>query len=252
VIRDTDRDWVKLAEEKPYWAVVSDDRFLGKEIGRADRTAFFRSGEQLVQQAFSVIGTYFIRNFAPTRALDFGCGVGRTLIPIAQRSKEAVGVDVAPNMLELSRRHLREAKIENARAVFPDDPLMKGPASFDFIHSYIVLQHIPPERGYGIFQDLLRLLRPGGIAALHLTYAIDRNLLVHAAASCRYFHRDGDMLIGIGPLGRDLPEGTVQMFDYDLNHIMLLVAEGGIGPTLILPTKHSGHIGVLMYLMKAG
>lgn len=43
--RDTDRDWAKLAEENPYWAVISADRFLGKEISEAEREVFFRSGE---------------------------------------------------------------------------------------------------------------------------------------------------------------------------------------------------------------
>src|SRR5438105_1137288 len=133
MIRDTDRDWAKVAEENPYWGVLSVDRFIGKEIPHAEREEFFQSGEQTVEHIFAVIGTYFMPNFAPARSLDFGCGVGRTLIPIARRSGEAIGVDIAPRMLDLSRRHLQRAKIANARVMTPDDPLVRGETGFDFI-----------------------------------------------------------------------------------------------------------------------
>ena len=45
VSRDTDKDWGKVAEENPFWGVLSDDRFKGTEIAGAERELFFRSGE---------------------------------------------------------------------------------------------------------------------------------------------------------------------------------------------------------------
>lgn len=170
------------------------------------------------------------------------------LVPIARRSGEAIGVDVAPNMLELSRRYLRAANIENARVVLADDPLVQGEAVFDFINSQIVLQHIPPERGYGIFLDLLRLLKPGGIAALHLTYARGRKLSSHAVAT--YVRRDGATIVREGAFDAPHPEGTILMFDYDLNHIMVIIAEAGMAPVIAYPTDHSGHLGVHLYMRK--
>ena len=37
--------------------------------------------------------------FAPSRTLDFGCGVGRVAIPLARRFEHVVGLDVSPGML---------------------------------------------------------------------------------------------------------------------------------------------------------
>lgn len=250
-MRDTDKDWIKIAQENPYWGVLSLDRFLGANIGAAEKETFFRSGEDLIRHIYAVIGAYFIANFRPSRSLDFGCGVGRTLIPIARRSsQEAIGVDVAPNMLRLTERHLAEANVGNARVVLPDDPALQDSGSFDFINSYIVLQHIPPERGYGIFQDLLRLLSNGGMAAIQLTYAKEQKLAVHEAGTFRHFRRHDGMLIGMGSLEPQLPEGTVRMFDYDLNQIMLLLAEAGIAPVVAIPLDQGGHCGVHLYFRK--
>jgi len=247
--RDTDRDWAKVAEENPYWAVVSVERFLGKEISETEREVFFRSGEQTVGHIFAVIGTHFIPNFAPARSLEFGCGVGRLLVPIARRSGEAFGVDVAPNMFELSRRYLRAANIENARLILADDPVMQGEAVFDFINTLYVLQHIPTERGYRILLDLLRLLKPGGIAALHFAYARGEKQSRRAAAT--YVRRDGATVVREDPFEPDVPEGTILMFDYDLNHIMVLLAEAGIAPVIVYPDgEHHGHMYVSLYMRK--
>jgi trans-aconitate methyltransferase len=44
---------------------------------------------------------------------------------------------------------------------------------FDFLHSYLVFQHIPLKRGYEIFAALLSRLSPGGVGAVHFPYHRD-------------------------------------------------------------------------------
>ena len=247
--RDTDRDWAKVAEENPYWAVLSDDSFRGIDIPSPERDRFFRSGEQTIEWIFSVIRRHFIADFAPLRSLEYGCGVGRLLIPIARRSGEAIGVDVAPRMLELSTHNLREAAIGNARVVHRDDPIMQGAEHFDFINSFLVLQHIPPERGYQVVADLIRLLRPGGVAVLQLSYARPAAWSANPAAT--YMRRDGAALARDSRTDMPFGEGTILMFDYDLDQIMVLAAEAAMAPVLAYHTgSHSGHMGVHLFMRK--
>lgn len=57
-----------------------------------------------------------LRWFAkPGRLLDLGCGTGRTLVEFGKRGFEVEGVDLAPRMLELSRRKLDEAGLADVK-----------------------------------------------------------------------------------------------------------------------------------------
>jgi 2-polyprenyl-3-methyl-5-hydroxy-6-metoxy-1,4-benzoquinol methylase len=96
---DSDQDWERLARTDPYFAVLTEPQYCGKpsEIERAE---FFRTGEAHVAEVLSIIRSRLHPTFAPARALDFGCGVGRVLIPLAARCREVTGVDVSPAMLE--------------------------------------------------------------------------------------------------------------------------------------------------------
>ncbi len=49
-----------------------------------------------------------------------------------------------------------------------DYPLLEG--SFNFIHSYIVFQHIPVKRGEALFEILLGHLAENGVGVIHFVY----------------------------------------------------------------------------------
>src|ERR1044071_7238075 len=104
-MRDTDQDWKKIAETDPYWGVVSAEEFRAGQINDESLAKFFAGGEQFIGNVFALIRAHLPGTFEPKRSLDFGCGVGRLLAPIARRSQTAVGVDVAPRMLELCDEH---------------------------------------------------------------------------------------------------------------------------------------------------
>jgi 2-polyprenyl-3-methyl-5-hydroxy-6-metoxy-1,4-benzoquinol methylase len=73
---------------------------------------------------------------------------------------EAVGVDIAPNMLALCDQYAKQVGVSNVTLVEAMTICRQLTGTFDFINSYIVLQHIPPARGFAIVQKLLSLLRP--------------------------------------------------------------------------------------------
>jgi len=251
VARDTDKDWAIIASENPYWGVISVDLFRGADLKPEAREQFFRSGDEFVANTIGYVTRHLLPGFKITRALDFGCGVGRLLLPLARISQEVVGVDVAPRMLEIARQNLDAAGLSNVSLALGADALSRIEGEFDFINSYIVFQHIAPERGIPIMVNLLNKLRAGGVFSLQLTYAKERKFLAHEGAVASYYRRSGTIMHDLVPTGAELPEGTILMFDYDLNEVMLVVSRVAREPIMMVPTNHDGHIGVHLIGMKA-
>ncbi|HKJ31811.1 MAG TPA: class I SAM-dependent methyltransferase [Balneolales bacterium] len=93
------------------------------------------------------IRKYVDPHFSINRALDFGCGVGRLLIPLSVYSSHVTGVDVSESMLDEARKNCEARQITNVDFIKSDDDLSLLNRKFNFIHSYIVFQHIPAKRG---------------------------------------------------------------------------------------------------------
>ncbi len=250
-MRDTDKDWARIANENPYWGVLSDEQFRGKELSPEKRKLFFQSGTKFIEDVIGFVKRYIDAEYRPSRSLDFGCGVGRLLIPLARISEEVVGIDVAPGMLELAQQNLKTAGIANVVCVLGDDNLSQVTGSFNFVNSLIVLQHVPPERGMLLVRKLLAFLEIGGIFSLQVTFAKERRFFSHEQALAQYYRRDGTTITDLLPQSKTRPEGEVTMFDYDLNEFMLAVIQVSGVPILVVPTNHDGHVGVQMVGMKA-
>src|SRR5262245_39305327 len=72
---ETDTDWENFARDDPYWAVLTDARFREAKNDPGSRATFFEGGEWQIQEVFDHIRAHVDPDFAPQRALDFGCGV---------------------------------------------------------------------------------------------------------------------------------------------------------------------------------
>jgi trans-aconitate methyltransferase len=158
-------DWDELAQREPYFAVLTDPRFLRKNLDDESRREFFDSGQRDVDHLLATIGETLGRPFFPARALDFGCGVGRLTLPLARRCERVVGCDIAPEMVVEARRNALCLDITNATFVTS----VNEDQQFDLICSLIVFQHIPVREGLATLSTLLRLLSPRGVAAIHFT-----------------------------------------------------------------------------------
>jgi SAM-dependent methyltransferase len=244
ISRDTDNDWKLVAERDPFWGVLSEDGFRRDAMDAAAHARFMQTGEEYVANHFGLVRHHLDPDFKPRRALDVGCGVGRLLLPMARRVDEAVGVDIAPAMLELAARHADQAGVRNAELLPSDDSLSRVKGQFDFVNCYIVLQHIPPERGYRLIQSMLSRLAVGGVGSLQVTYAKARKFLEHEAPKASFYRREGGVLIDIMSVGWQPEAGTITMYDYDLNQVTALVASVAGHPMLVLPTFDDSHLGV--------
>ncbi|MGD8718036.1 MAG: class I SAM-dependent methyltransferase [Candidatus Zixiibacteriota bacterium] len=94
------------------------------------------------------------------RALDFGCGTGRSTRFLRDLGFDAVGVDIAEPMLARARE--RDAGGEYL--LLPDGDLGGLPdGAFDLIQAAFTFDNIPTmERKVSLFAALGRLLAPGG------------------------------------------------------------------------------------------
>jgi SAM-dependent methyltransferase len=251
LVRDTDSDWEKIALDDPYWGVLSVDGFQGAELTEDKREQFFATGKRFVTSLLGLINKYLTEAPISGRALDFGCGVGRLAIPFAHYFKEVVGVDVAQPMLDLARANAAKAGLTNIKLVLGDDKLSDVTGKFDLVNTLIVLQHIPPERGLPLMRRLVELTNIGGICSLQLTYARERRFLAHEGPLARYYRRAGDFMQDIGKTGAEHPEGTITMFDYDLNDVFAILSEYSGHPMLSLPTNDDGHLGIHVIFKRA-
>ena len=155
-------DWNELARREPYYAVLTDPRFLRANLTDDARRAFFATGDADVDALLETIGA------APSStALDFGCGVGRLTLALARRVASVTGCDVAPDMVAEARRNAAILGVANSEFVASLDAL--ADRRFDLVCSLIVFQHIPVREGLATLTRLLRLLAPGGVAAIHFT-----------------------------------------------------------------------------------
>jgi SAM-dependent methyltransferase len=250
MIRDTNKDWSKIAEDNPYWGVLSEEAFRGSRLSPKDKERFYASGKVYIENLLGFVKKHIAEDFKIRRGLDFGCGVGRLLIPLALNAEEAVGVDVAPKMVEITRKNLADAGISNATVVLGDDALSFVKGRFNFVNSFIVLQHIPPERGIRLISHLLDILEVGGVFSLQMTYAKERKFFPHEQSKARYYRRAGHHIQDIIQTEEEPPTGTITMFEYDLNEIILLATRISGEPILLLPTNHDGHIGLHLIGMK--
>ena len=156
-------DWERYGEHDPFYGVLTAP---DKRGGRWDVEEFFDTGQRFVEGLLPVIDQH-LPDLAKDDALDFGCGVGRLTQPLGDRFVSVVGVDVSAAMLEHARAHSRRANVTFVHNASTD--LSQWPdASFDFILSYIVLQHLPRDLIRGYLAEFARVLRPGGGAFFSL------------------------------------------------------------------------------------
>ncbi|MEI2735100.1 MAG: methyltransferase domain-containing protein [Rhodoblastus sp.] len=228
----SDSDWRKWGQIDPYFGVVSFDEFKVDRIDE-NRTRFFDTGRREVEIALDDIASRY-DDVARRRALDFGSGVGRLALPLAEHYEEVVGVDISEAMIAEARENCADAGVANARFVLSDDGLTRVTGSFDLVHSYIVLQHIPVERGLALTARMLSRLAPGGVACLH--YSLQRTLPPAREFVYALKHRAPFGRLVMNLLQRrawDAP--AMQMNNYPLARILRLYAQHGLEDVFVAP-----------------
>jgi SAM-dependent methyltransferase len=246
---NTDDSWDKIGKADPYYGVLSHERFRRSSMVDDISLEFFKSGEEHVQRVFETVRAHIDADFSPQSALDFGCGVGRIAIPLARRITKVVAADVSGAMLSEAGRNCAEQNIDNVQLIKSDDTLSTVPSNLEFIHSFIVFQHIPTIRGLGILQHMLRLLADKGVGALHFTFAR------HASKYRIFLQRmRGSIPLANGFYnllrGREFSHPYMEMNLYEMNRILDVLYQNGCHDLHIRFSDHDGFIGAMLYFKK--
>ncbi|MCK7593815.1 bifunctional 2-polyprenyl-6-hydroxyphenol methylase/3-demethylubiquinol 3-O-methyltransferase UbiG [Pseudomarimonas salicorniae] len=127
------------------------------------------------------------------RVLDVGCGGGLLSEALAREGAEVVGIDLAPELIEVARLHLLESGVQvDYRQITAEALAEQEPASFDAITCMEMLEHVPDPGA--VIAAMARLLKPGGQLFLS---TLNRTPQSFAAA-----------IVGAEYLLRLLPRGT--------------------------------------------
>ena len=266
-VRETDVEWEKWGAKDPYFGVLTHDRYRSSKMAPEDYLAFFESGHGHVEAVLASCRRYFGEDFNPKRVLDFGCGVGRVLLPFAEVCDSVVGVDVSESMLAEARRNCARFGVTNATLVQADDTLSSVEGHFDLVHSTIVFQHIESNRGLDLISRLVQRVVPGGGVSIHVTYGRE-------AADCHYgqpvpqqakpakprpLYRRALSVVG-GLMGarrprvpEQIPQDGAQadplmmMYHYDLSRIAYILQAAGANGFAAEFTDHGGELGATLY-----
>ena len=113
--------------------------------------------------------------------VDLGCGGGQLLAHAAKLGWRAVGVDVAPGMMELARRETEGLGVRLIEAVYDESGLESGSA--DAVTALGLIKYLPEDAG--LLAEAERLLRPGGRFAVSC-----RNRLYNLMSANAYTERE--------------------------------------------------------------
>ncbi|QSX73554.1 methyltransferase domain-containing protein [Lysobacter arenosi] len=215
----TDRDWEQWGAADPYFGVCSSERFRTDSMTGEAKSEFFASGEEHIARTVRNLKDAFGSGFEPGSALDFGCGVGRLVIPLARRADRVTAVDISPSMIAEARRNCDAAGVSNVTFIESDDGLSRASGEFDLVHSHIVLQHIPWRRGRVILQSLADRVSPGGCLAVQILTGHNDSPIVRGLVRLRYAFPPANWLRNI-LRGRPVFEPAMQLHVYHLDVVL--------------------------------
>jgi SAM-dependent methyltransferase len=163
--------WRGLGEERPHWSVLTMDQFLPENIN-ASEEAFYASGKGELERLVATIERQGRSPDGFETIFEYGCGLGRTTMHLANRFPQILTCDISSKHLELAAaraQHCRVANITFREARTPNFGMLEP---FDLWFSQIVLQHNSPPIIAMILRRAMGMLNPGGLAVFQIpTYS---------------------------------------------------------------------------------
>jgi ubiquinone/menaquinone biosynthesis C-methylase UbiE len=158
IVQKMRAEWNERATEDAHYYVAFGRR-------EQDSEEFFATGADVVR----ALETELKRIPHARRALEIGCGPGRLMRPMSRHFDEIHGIDISDEMIRRAMSNLAGTPNAFPQHATASDLSSFTDASFDFVYSYAVFQHIPSgDVVFGYLREVARVLKPGGIAHLQL------------------------------------------------------------------------------------
>ena len=137
-------------------------------------------------------------------------------------------MDIAPGMLRAARNYADASGLSN---VALHDAIPEQ--TFEWVNSFIVLQHVPPARGFPILHKLI------SVAQRYISIQLPfYRMGAGVPAIVRFDGETVDVVDGV-----ESPQGTMNMYDYDINKVVSAFFERGFAKVHLVRTDHGGHVG---------
>ncbi|HEV3485953.1 MAG TPA: methyltransferase domain-containing protein, partial [Vicinamibacterales bacterium] len=236
--------WDQFAAREPYFAVLTHARYLRANFDHAAEAEFFDSGEAYVSELYGIVRARVAPHFGPLTVLEYGCGVGRLLIPFARRATFVTGVDISPSMLEVARQHVAKAGVTNVELRTELDS-----RTYDLVNCFLVLQRMRPRDGLALLRRLARCVREGGVGVFHFPYRTHTSPLVSVARKARA--RVPGVNAAVNVLRRK-PASTpfIESNAYDLNDVFATLQDPGFESPHVVFTRHGDLDSVIVYALR--
>jgi SAM-dependent methyltransferase len=123
---------------------------------------------------------YLLGDARGKTVLDFGCGTGENIVPLAERGARVIGMDISPDLIALARKRLNDANLEARLEVGSAYDTGLPEESVDVIFCIALIHHLDIAR---VVEEMSRILVKGGVVILQepirfsRTYAFLRGLL---------------------------------------------------------------------------
>jgi SAM-dependent methyltransferase len=149
-----------IQESRRQWEASFDEQVARGAYNTAPVEALARTMAYYLRDRFAG------EDLSGLRMLEMGCGAGPNLVWLAQKGIRVSGIDISSTALDLARRNLdRHACSERV------DELIEGSVdatpfaddSFDGIVEACVFQHLGRRERAAAFNEVRRLLKPGGV-----------------------------------------------------------------------------------------
>ena len=161
---ESKKKWNALASKNAPYYVMTD---YGENITEEQ---FRYSGKKNYEEFVindEILNSY-LSPFNQKDMLEIGCGIGRITEFFSEQFKSVSGVDISDEMIKKAKHRLKSKNniyfytTDGLHFPFPD-------ASFDFVFSFIVFQHMPNKTTIKKnISELVRVLKKGGIAKIQL------------------------------------------------------------------------------------
>jgi len=164
---------------KEFWNrnVCQTEFIKGAEQGTKE---FFEEAERIRYKYHFYLPALFdwVESEKPkSKLLEIGCGMGTDLLQIARRNLQVTGIDLTEEGIALAKKRFEiyglpaELKVDDAENLSFEDN------TFDVVYSFGVLHHTPDTQKS--IDEVLRVLKPGGLAVIMLYHRKSYNYLIH-------------------------------------------------------------------------
>jgi SAM-dependent methyltransferase len=149
--------------------VLPKQKFVREQLEGDEFERFFEKGERDLGKLLDDIRIHTgVDGLAGRTALDFGGGMGRIAIPMAERCERVYCLDVNEQLLASGAQNAERKGLTNLEWL-PASAVGSLAGRYDAVVSTWVLQHIRTRDGERVFASLVGGLRPGGVGAINAT-----------------------------------------------------------------------------------